>query len=132
MCRLACDQNSSWLMVDDWEASQPDYQRTAVVLEHFDREINTVLGGVEDEDGAFLSLFFESERLQVAGRLTQTVDCFNMRMYIISGHLACLGAAFCDQVLNIVSASSYLPDRTLFRQCLNPECGHTRMCVISH
>lgn len=39
-------------MVDDWEASQPEYQRTAVVLEHFDREINDVHGGVEDEDGA--------------------------------------------------------------------------------
>jgi len=51
MCKLACEQNSSWLMVDDWEASQPEYQRTAVVLEHFDREINGVHGGVEDEDG---------------------------------------------------------------------------------
>lgn len=51
MCRLACDQNSSWLMVDDWEASQPEYQRTAVDLERFDREINTVLGGIEDEQG---------------------------------------------------------------------------------
>lgn len=39
-------------MVDDWEASQPEYQRTAVVLEHFDREINETYGGVEDENGA--------------------------------------------------------------------------------
>ncbi|KAF8323220.1 putative nicotinamide mononucleotide adenylyltransferase [Clavulina sp. PMI_390] len=49
--RLACDQDSAWLMVDDWEASQPEYQRTAVVLQHFDQEINQVLGGVEDADG---------------------------------------------------------------------------------
>jgi len=51
MCRLACDQASSWLMVDDWEASMPEYQRTAIVLDHFDHAINTVRGGVSDEDG---------------------------------------------------------------------------------
>ncbi|KAF9508270.1 hypothetical protein BS47DRAFT_1417218 [Hydnum rufescens UP504] len=51
MCRLACDQASSWLMVDDWEASTPEYQRTAIVLDHFDHAINTVRGGVSDEDG---------------------------------------------------------------------------------
>jgi nicotinamide mononucleotide adenylyltransferase len=33
-------------MVDPWEAFQ-DYQRTAVVLDHFDYEINTILGGVQ-------------------------------------------------------------------------------------
>ena len=37
-------------MVDPWEAFQA-YQRTAVVLDHFDYEINEVLGGVETEDG---------------------------------------------------------------------------------
>ncbi|KAG8899004.1 hypothetical protein FRC01_010703, partial [Tulasnella sp. 417] len=30
MCELAVDQTSSWLMVDPWEASQPDYTRTAL------------------------------------------------------------------------------------------------------
>jgi len=50
MCTLAAEQTSSWLMVDTWEAFQ-DYQRTAVVLDHFDYEINTVLGGVHTEDG---------------------------------------------------------------------------------
>ena len=39
-------------MVDEWEASQSDYQRTALVLEHFDREVNERLGGIEDEEGA--------------------------------------------------------------------------------
>jgi nicotinamide mononucleotide adenylyltransferase len=38
-------------MVDDWEASMPEYQRTAIVLDHFDHAINTVHGGVSDEDG---------------------------------------------------------------------------------
>jgi nicotinamide mononucleotide adenylyltransferase len=37
-------------MVDSWEAFQ-GYQRTAVALDHFDYEINTVLGGIQSEDG---------------------------------------------------------------------------------
>jgi len=39
-------------MVDTWEAFQ-DYKRTAIVLDHFDYEINTVLGGVKTEDGEY-------------------------------------------------------------------------------
>jgi nicotinamide mononucleotide adenylyltransferase len=50
MCTLAAEQTSSWLMVDTWEAFQ-EYQRTAIVLDHFEYEINTVLGGVHTEDG---------------------------------------------------------------------------------
>ena len=50
MCALAAENTSSWLMVDSWEAFQ-SYQRTAIVLDHFDHEINTVLGGVHTADG---------------------------------------------------------------------------------
>jgi len=50
MCNLAAEQTSSWLMVDPWEAFQ-SYQRTAVVLDHFDYEINAVLGGVYTDNG---------------------------------------------------------------------------------
>jgi len=50
MCTLAAEQTSSWLMIDSWEAFQ-HYQRTAVVLDHFDYEINTILGGVHTQDG---------------------------------------------------------------------------------
>ena len=50
MCTLAAEHTSSWLMVDPWEAFQ-SYQRTAVVLDHFDYQVNTVLGGVQTEDG---------------------------------------------------------------------------------
>ncbi|KAL0955860.1 hypothetical protein HGRIS_002062 [Hohenbuehelia grisea] len=50
MCTLAAEESSSWIMVDSWEAYQ-SYQRTAVVLDHFDYEINTVLGGVHTKDG---------------------------------------------------------------------------------
>ncbi|QRW21464.1 cytidylyltransferase domain-containing protein [Rhizoctonia solani] len=53
MCELAVDQTSNWLMVDPWEASQPEYQRTAVVLEHFDHELNQgPNGGVQMRDGS--------------------------------------------------------------------------------
>ncbi|KAF5348637.1 hypothetical protein D9758_006748 [Tetrapyrgos nigripes] len=50
MCTLAAEDTSSWLMIDPWEAFQ-SYQRTAVVLDHFDYELNTVLGGVQTQDG---------------------------------------------------------------------------------
>jgi nicotinamide mononucleotide adenylyltransferase len=50
MCNLAAEESGSWLMVDGWEAFQ-SYQRTAVVLDHFDYEINTVLGGVKTAEG---------------------------------------------------------------------------------
>ncbi|KAJ3800116.1 hypothetical protein GGU11DRAFT_440543 [Lentinula aff. detonsa] len=51
MCTIAADDISTpWLMVDPWEAFQ-SYQRTAVVLDHFDHELNVVLGGVQTEDG---------------------------------------------------------------------------------
>lgn len=51
MCEIATEQTSNWLMVDPWEAVQPDYMPTALVLDHFEHEINEVLGGVETQDG---------------------------------------------------------------------------------
>lgn len=54
MCTAATEETSTWLMVDPWEALQT-YQRTAVVLDHIDHEINTVRGGISTgirrEDG---------------------------------------------------------------------------------
>ncbi|VEU23629.1 DEKNAAC104790 [Brettanomyces naardenensis] len=46
MCELACERTSSWLMVDAWESLQPKYTRTALVLDHFNKEINIKRGGV--------------------------------------------------------------------------------------
>jgi nicotinamide mononucleotide adenylyltransferase len=51
MCNLAVDQGSNWLMVDDWEATRGVYMPTAKVLDHFEHEINGVLGGVARPDG---------------------------------------------------------------------------------
>ncbi|OTA77064.1 hypothetical protein M434DRAFT_87779 [Hypoxylon sp. CO27-5] len=51
MCELAAEETSSWLMVDPWEALQPDYMPTAKVLDHFEYEINHVLNGILAADG---------------------------------------------------------------------------------
>lgn len=45
MCELACERTSLWLMVDAWELLQPRYTRTALVLDHFNEEINVKRGG---------------------------------------------------------------------------------------
>ncbi|BFZ54865.1 Nicotinamide/nicotinic acid mononucleotide adenylyltransferase 1 [Savitreella phatthalungensis] len=46
MVRLACQETSDRWDVDSWEASQATYTPTALVLDHFDAEINGRLGGV--------------------------------------------------------------------------------------
>lgn len=51
MCELAVENTSTWLMVDPWEAGQPEYQRTAVVLEHFEDMLNGKGGGVTMANG---------------------------------------------------------------------------------
>lgn len=51
MCELACERTSSWLMVDAWESLQPNYTRTAKVLDHFNHEINVKRGGVRTVTG---------------------------------------------------------------------------------
>ncbi|KAL1923165.1 uncharacterized protein VTP21DRAFT_9541 [Calcarisporiella thermophila] len=51
MCELAVAQTSDWLMVDNWEARQKQYQRTAVSLDHFDEELNIKGGGILTVDG---------------------------------------------------------------------------------
>ncbi|PWN91878.1 Nucleotidylyl transferase [Acaromyces ingoldii] len=53
MCELAVEKTSTWLMVDAWESLQDEYQRTAVVLDHFDEVINGgPQGGVLVSDGS--------------------------------------------------------------------------------
>ncbi|CAN3358922.1 nicotinamide/nicotinic acid mononucleotide adenylyltransferase 1 [Diutina catenulata] len=51
MCEIACERTSSWLMVDAWESLQPKYTRTALVLDHFNEEINIKRGGVTTASG---------------------------------------------------------------------------------
>jgi nicotinamide mononucleotide adenylyltransferase len=49
MCELAVD--GTQIAVDSWEATQPDYVPTAKVLDHFEHEINSVIGGVQLPNG---------------------------------------------------------------------------------
>lgn len=51
MTRIATEQSSKWLDVDPWEAIQKEYQPTALVLDHFEHEINEVQQGIATENG---------------------------------------------------------------------------------
>ncbi|KAI9014448.1 hypothetical protein CLU79DRAFT_766838 [Phycomyces nitens] len=51
MCELAVDSTSDYLMVDSWESRQATYQRTAVVLDHFDQELNIKADGIQMKNG---------------------------------------------------------------------------------
>ncbi|GEQ71414.1 hypothetical protein JCM33374_g5097 [Metschnikowia sp. JCM 33374] len=51
MCELACERTSSWLMVDSWESLQAKYTRTALVLDHFNEELNVKRGGITTKSG---------------------------------------------------------------------------------
>ncbi|KAL1846980.1 Nicotinamide/nicotinic acid mononucleotide adenylyltransferase 1 [Diaporthe australafricana] len=51
MCSYAAEKTSEWLTCDPWEAIQSKYFPTAQVLDHFDHEINQVIGGCEDVHG---------------------------------------------------------------------------------
>ncbi|KAL8803364.1 MAG: hypothetical protein Q9200_006251 [Gallowayella weberi] len=50
MTRIATEQSSQWLDVDPWEAIQKEYQPTAIVLDHFEHEINVVQRGIATRD----------------------------------------------------------------------------------
>ncbi len=47
MVRLACEQTSSWLMVDEWEPFQKAYVPTAQVLDHFYEQLQGCFAGGE-------------------------------------------------------------------------------------
>ncbi|KAF2098200.1 Nucleotidylyl transferase [Rhizodiscina lignyota] len=50
MCELAT-RDSEMIDVDPWEAYMKEYQPTAIVLDHFDYEINEKIGGIETGEG---------------------------------------------------------------------------------
>ncbi|CAG8439872.1 6855_t:CDS:2 [Diversispora eburnea] len=51
MCELAVERTSQWLMVDAWESLKEEYTRTAIVMDHFNKELNDNRGGVMTSDG---------------------------------------------------------------------------------
>ncbi|PVH98206.1 nicotinamide mononucleotide adenylyltransferase 1 [Periconia macrospinosa] len=59
MTRIAVQDSSKWIGVDPWEPLHKEYLPTVKVLDHFDHELNTVLGGVETANG-------EKKRVHVA------------------------------------------------------------------
>lgn len=51
MTKIAVVDSSTWIGVDPWEPLHKEYLPTVQVLDHFDHELNTVLGGIADENG---------------------------------------------------------------------------------
>ncbi|CAO2647492.1 Nn.00g084140.m01.CDS01 [Neocucurbitaria sp. VM-36] len=59
MTRIAVEDSSTWIGVDPWEPLHKEYLPTVKVLDHFDHELNTVMGGIETGNG-------EKRRIHVA------------------------------------------------------------------
>jgi nicotinamide mononucleotide adenylyltransferase len=51
MTRIAVEDSSTWIGVDPWEPLHKEYLPTVKVLDHFDHELNEVMGGIEDSNG---------------------------------------------------------------------------------
>ncbi|KAF2267329.1 nicotinamide mononucleotide adenylyltransferase 1 [Lojkania enalia] len=59
MTRIAVRESSSWIGVDPWEPLHKEYLPTVKVLDHFDYELNEVMGGIGTSTG-------EKRRIHVA------------------------------------------------------------------
>lgn len=59
MTRIAVEDSSSWISVDPWEPLHEEYLPTVKVLDHFDHELNEVMGGITDTNG-------KKQRIKVA------------------------------------------------------------------
>ncbi|KAF2463112.1 Nucleotidylyl transferase [Lindgomyces ingoldianus] len=59
MTRIAVQASSKWIGVDPWEPLHKEYLPTVKVLDHFDYELNEVIGGIETYTG-------EKRRIHVA------------------------------------------------------------------
>ncbi|KAJ5071983.1 nicotinamide/nicotinic acid mononucleotide adenylyltransferase 2 [Anaeramoeba ignava] len=63
MCDLAT-KSSSWIMLDPWEALQDEYIRTKISLEHFQKEIDTILEKEKIEEKVKVSLVCGSDVIE--------------------------------------------------------------------
>lgn len=59
MTRIAVRDSSAWIGVDPWEPLHKEYLPTVKVLDHFNHELNDVMGGIETESG-------EKRRIHIA------------------------------------------------------------------
>lgn len=104
--RLAVEKTSTWLMVDAWESLQDEYQRTAVVLDHFDEEINGgPSGGVLLSDGSRrrirVMLLAGGDLIQSMGEPGVWADadvCAPPSYFIHTSHLSDLVESYFGQV----------------------------------
>ncbi|OWB56988.1 hypothetical protein B5S28_g2909 [[Candida] boidinii] len=93
MCELACERTSSWLMVDAWESLQEKYTRTALVLDHFNEEINVKRGGVfkagdsNEKIGAKIMLLAGGDLIESMGEPNVWAD---LDLHHILGRYGCL------------------------------------------
>jgi nicotinamide mononucleotide adenylyltransferase len=51
MTRIAVEDSSNWIGVDPWEPLHKEYLPTVKVLDHFDHELNHVMGGIPTSTG---------------------------------------------------------------------------------
>ncbi|KAH9879709.1 hypothetical protein IAQ61_001528 [Plenodomus lingam] len=51
MSRIAVEDSSKWIGVDPWEPLHKEYLPTVKVLDHFEYELNEVMGGIAPEGG---------------------------------------------------------------------------------
>ncbi|KAF2198424.1 Nucleotidylyl transferase [Delitschia confertaspora ATCC 74209] len=51
MTRIAVQDSSTWISVDPWEPLHKEYLPTVKVLDHFEYELNEVMGGIETYTG---------------------------------------------------------------------------------
>lgn len=69
MCQIATQSSSATLDVDPWEAIQTDYQPTALVLDHFEHELNSSnndLPSEEEKEEAAVSVTGARKPVRVA------------------------------------------------------------------
>lgn len=95
MCEVATEEDSDWLMVDPWEAMREEYTPTAKVLDHFAREVNEVMGGVEGTDGVKRPVRIA---LLAGADLIQTMVCYILPFTYIH---AAGGGAECSGLVRI-------------------------------
>lgn len=86
-------------MVDPWEAMQPEYMPTALVLDHVDREVNTVLGGAVQPDGSTRKI--QIILLAGAGEPQYSLVWSNSRLYFPLRHrfLECINSWIMSQII---------------------------------
>jgi nicotinamide mononucleotide adenylyltransferase len=85
MTRIAVEDSSQWIGVDPWEPLHKEYLPTVKVLDHFDHELNGVLGGVETADGEkrriHVALLAGADLIQTMSTPGAFIQCWKFYIY---------------------------------------------------